>query len=82
MGWAEGETVERQVAVARADKRWFVVGIMVPPIVVGTGWEGMASFGELGARGPLRRPGRRRGRLRRRAVCMGMMAADMVAIVD
>ena len=43
------------------------VGVDVPPIV-GRGWEGMASSAGLGARGTLRRPGRRRGRLRRRAV--------------
>ena len=47
-GWWEGGTVtvcgdvERQIAVARADERWVVVGTGVPS-VVGIGWEGMAS---------------------------------------
>jgi hypothetical protein len=48
-GWWEGGTVivwggdvERQIAVARADERWVLVGISVPS-VVGTGWEGRAS---------------------------------------
>ena len=52
---------------ARTDVVWVVVGVVVPPIV-GRGWEGMASSAGLGARGTLRRPGWRRGRLRRRAV--------------
>ena len=52
---------------ARADLVWVVVGVAVPPIV-GRGWEGMASSARLGARGTLRRPGRRQGCLRRRAV--------------
>ncbi len=52
---------------ARADLVWVVVGVDVPPIV-GRGWEGMASAVGSGARGTLRRPGRQRGRLRRRAV--------------
>ena len=73
----EGETVtvigdvERQITVARADKRWVIVGIVVPPIV-GTGWEGMAS----NARGRRRRLGRRRGLLRRRAIGEGVMAVE------
>jgi hypothetical protein len=46
---------------------WVVVGVDVPPIV-GRGWEGMASSAGLGARGTLRRPGLRRGRLRQQAV--------------
>ena len=52
--------MEQQIAVARADERWVVVGIVVPPIV-GTGWEGMA----LGARGRWQCPGRQRGLLPR-----------------
>ena len=52
---------------AHADLVWVVVGVDVPPII-GRGWEGMASSAGLGARDTLRRPGRRRGRLRRRAV--------------
>jgi hypothetical protein len=73
--------VEQQIMVARANERWVVVGIMVAPIV-GTGWEGKASFGELGAQGPLRRPGQRQGRLRQRAVCWSVMASDMLAAVN
>jgi hypothetical protein len=38
------------------------------PPIVGRGWEGMASSGGLGARGLLRRPGWRRGRLHRQAI--------------
>ena len=64
--------VERQIAVARADERWVVVGTGVPS-VVGIGWEGMAS----GARGRWRRPGRRRGLLRRRAIGEGVMAVEV-----
>jgi hypothetical protein len=64
--------VERQIAVARADERWVVVGTGVPS-VVGIGWEGMAS----GARGRWRRPGRRRGLLRRRAIGEGVMAIEV-----
>ncbi len=65
IGGGEADDIPR--SFARAKVVWVVVGVDVPPIV-DRGWEGMASSAGLGARGTLRRPGRRRGHLRRRAV--------------
>ena len=69
IGGGEADDMGKRVyrSFARADVVWVVVGVDVPPII-GRGWEGMASSAGLGARGTLRRPGRRRGHLRRRAV--------------
>ncbi len=75
-GWREGDRCKwGSQLFARADMGSDIGGVEVPPFV-GWGWEGMASSGGLGARGPLRQPGRQQGRLRWRAVRWSVMAAD------